>query len=94
MVFGKICRLICKKPYARSLHAVVPKATFNYALTLMDKVGGWNDEKWIGPKFAACMRIFTKAVCNKKCCGEPYLDLDFAQGRIVESVTWVTEGSL
>ena len=57
----------------------------------MDKVGGWNDEKWNGPKFAACMRIETKAVCNKKCRGEPSLDLEFAQGIIGESVTWVTE---
>ena len=42
-----------KRPYGTCLHAAVPKATFIYALTLMDKVGGWSDEKWIGPKFAA-----------------------------------------
>ena len=57
----------------------------------MDKVGGWNDEKWIGPIFAACMRIYSKALCNKKCSGEPTLDEDFAQGTVGESVTWVTE---
>ena len=81
-----------KRPHGRCLHAAVPKATFTYALTLMDKVGRWNDEEWIGPTFAACMKIYTKAVCNKKrCSGEPSLDLDFAQGIIGESVTWVTE---
>ena len=42
-----------------------------------------------GPEFAACMRIKTEAVCNKKCRGEPSLDLDFAQGIIGE--TWVTK---
>ena len=78
-------------PHGRCLHGAVPQATFTYALTLMGKVGGWNDEKWIGPKFAACVRMYTTAVYNKKCSGEPSLDLGFAQGIIGESVTWVTE---
>ena len=58
------------------LHAAIPNAKF----TLMDKAGGWNDEQWIGPKFAACLS-YTKAVS-----GEPSLDLDFVRGIIVESV--------
>ena len=65
MVFGMICRLMLKRPYGRCLHAAVPKATCTYALTLMVKVGGWSDEKSIGPKFAVCVRIYTKAVCKK-----------------------------
>ena len=53
-----------KRPYDRCLHVAAarsrPKSNLTYALTLMDKIGGWNDEKWIGPKFAACVRIYTK----------------------------------
>ena len=81
-----------ERPCGRCLHAAVPKVNFTFALTLMDKVGGWNDEKWIGPKFAACMRIYTKAACNKKCGGDPSLELDCAEGKIGKSATWVTEG--
>ena len=66
-----------KRPYGRCLHAAVAFGTFTYALTLMDKVEGWSDEKWIGPKCAACMSVYSKAVCNKKCRGEPCPDLDF-----------------
>ena len=57
--------------------------------TFMDKVGGWSDEKQIGPKFAACMRIDSK-LCTKECRGVNRLDLDFA-GIIGESAIWVTE---
>ena len=32
------------------------KAVFSYALTLMDKIRGWEDEEsWVGSKFAACL---------------------------------------
>ena len=33
----------------------VPKATFLCAMTVMDKVKGWNEEQWVGSKFAASM---------------------------------------
>ena len=36
------------------------KSILTYALTLMNKIGRWNDEKWIGPKFVACVRICSK----------------------------------
>ena len=40
---------------------VESKAVFSYAMTLMDKIGGWEDEKrWIGSKFAECMWTYTK----------------------------------
>ena len=52
------------------------------------------DEKWIGPKIAACMWIYTKAAFCRRCSGEPPLDLDLTQGLIVYRVTWVTERSL
>ena len=38
----------------------VPKATFLCAMTVMDKVEGWNEEQCVGSKFAARMWIFTK----------------------------------
>ena len=31
-------------------------------MTVMDKVEGWNEEKWVGSYLAACMWINTKAV--------------------------------
>ena len=51
------CRHSCCK------HAnVQPRAVFSYAMTVIDKVEGWNEEKWVGSKFAACMWIYTKRV--------------------------------
>ena len=42
---------------------VQPKGVFSYAMTVMDKISGWEDEeKWVGSKFAACMWIYTKRV--------------------------------
>ena len=40
----------------------IPKTAFSYAMTVIDKVGGWNEEEWMGSKFAACMWVYTKAV--------------------------------
>ena len=40
---------------------VQSRAVFSYALTLMDKIRGWEDEEnWVASKFAACMWIYTK----------------------------------
>ena len=37
------------------------KAVFSYAMTVMDKFCGWeDDEKWVGSKIAARMWIYTK----------------------------------
>ena len=37
------------------------KAVFSYAMTLTDKIQGWEDEEsWVGSKLAACMWIYTK----------------------------------
>ena len=33
----------------------VPKTLFSYAMTVVDKVEGWNEEQRVGSKFAACM---------------------------------------
>ena len=40
------------------------------------------------------MLIYTKAVLSNGSRCEPHLDLDLIHGIVVESVTWVTEGSL
>ena len=37
------------------------RSVFSYAMTVMDKIDGW-EEEWMGSRFAACMWIYTKAV--------------------------------
>ena len=37
----------------------LPKSVFSYAVTVMDKVEGWNEEEWVGSRLAACMWIYT-----------------------------------
>ena len=49
-----------RKTLGRWPFAAVPKATFSFAK--MDKVGGWNEEEWVGSYLVACMWISTKAV--------------------------------
>ena len=40
---------------------VQSKAVLSNAMTLMDKIRGWEDEEsWVGSKFAACMWIYTQ----------------------------------
>ena len=40
---------------------VQSKAVFSHAMTLMDRIREWEDEeRWVGSKFAARMRIYTK----------------------------------
>ena len=68
--------LCVKRPHGRRLHAAVPKATCSLAMTLVDKVGRWSDEKWVGSNLAACMWIYTKAVLSNGRRREPPLDLE------------------
>ena len=45
---------------------VQSKAVLSYAMTLMDKIRGWEDEeRWVGSKFAACMWIYAKETWTK-----------------------------
>ena len=38
----------------------------SYAMTLMDKIRGWEDEEsWVGCKFAACMWMYTKEALTR-----------------------------
>ena len=49
---------------AEAIHRQVDvqsKAVFSHAMTLMDKIRGWEDEEsWVGSKFTACMWIYTE----------------------------------
>ena len=46
---------------------VESKAVFSCAMTLMDKIRGWEDEEcWVGSKFAACMWIYTKEALTRR----------------------------
>ena len=47
-------------PYVQRPSAAVPKATFSFALAVMDKVEGWNEEKWVGSYLVACVWIYTR----------------------------------
>ena len=41
------------------------KSVFSYAMTVMDKIEGWEEEKWWSSRFAACMWIVTNAVLER-----------------------------
>ena len=51
-----------RQPYVRRPFTAVPKATFSFAMTVMEKVGRWNGGKWVCTYLAACMWTYTKAV--------------------------------
>ena len=72
----------------------VPKTAFSYAMTLTDKLEGWNEEKWVASKFAACTCIYyNKAVlCDGR--GRPPQDLRQMPKIIMECVSWVCEAFL
>ena len=42
--------------------AIQTKAEFSHAIAVMDRMGGWEEEDWVGSRFAASMWICTKAV--------------------------------
>ena len=70
---------------------MVPNATFSFAMTVMNEVEGWNEEQWVGSKFAASMWMYTKVVlCDWRGRGPP-LDLKPLLTNIMESVSWVTD---
>ena len=53
-------------PYVKDLgrwpFAAIPKATLSCAMAVMDTVGGWDEEEWVGSYLVACMWICTNAV--------------------------------
>ena len=74
-------------------NAIQNEAGFSYAIAAMDKVGGWEDEEgeqenWLGPRLAASMWIYTKAVvCN----GQKHMQnlRIFKLRSIMEAINWV-----
>ena len=81
-------------PYVRRPFAAVPKASFSFAMAVMDKVEGRNDEKWVGSYLAASMWIYTKPVLCDGRKRDPPLYWQPVLSITVESVCWVTEDSL
>ena len=74
-------------------NAIQRKAEFPCANPVMDKVGGWEEEYWVGSRFAACMWIFTKAViCNAQNHMQNYRLLEFKS--IMEAENWVCDDAL
>ena len=68
-------------------------AVFSHATAVMDKVGGWEEEDWVGSRFAACMWIYAKAVICKRSKNMPdYRLLKFRS--IMETVNWVCDDAL
>ena len=69
------------------------KAEFFYAIAVMDKIGGWEEEDWIGSRFAAGMFKYTKAVIrNGQNNMQNYRLLKFSS--IMEAVSWVCDDAL
>ena len=62
----------------------LPKSVFSYAVTVMNKVEGWNDANLVGSKFAACMWI---VLCDGQ--GPTQENLRRTLSTILESVSWV-----
>ena len=81
-------------PHVRRFFAAVPKGSFSFAMAVLDKVEGWNEEKLVGSYLVACMRIYANAVLCDGRRRDPPLDLQPFLGIIVESVSLVTEDFL
>ena len=71
----------------------VPKSVFCYAMTVMDKVEGWNEEQWVGSNFAACTWLYTEVVLYDGQGPTPE-DLRWRLPIIRKSVGWVCEDAL
>ena len=77
------CPTKCKSHIHKGIQT---EAEFSYAIAVMDKIGGWEEEGWVGSKFAASMCIYTKAViCNGQDNMQEYRVLKFRS--IMEAVS-------
>ena len=74
-------------------NAIQKKAEFSYAIAVMDKIGGCEEENWVGSRYAASMWIYTEAVlCNGQNHMENY---NFVKVRsIMEVAKWVCDDAL
>ena len=69
-------------PYVWRAFAAGPKSTLSFAMTVMDKVEGWNEEKSVVSNLAACMWIYTKSRVYVMGAGvSPPQDLHFFLGK-------------
>ena len=74
-------------------NAIQTKAEFSYAIAVMDKIGGWEEENSVGSRFAANMWIWTKAViCNGQNRMQNYRLLELRS--IMGSVSWACDDAL
>ena len=67
-------RLVRREAIHTHTHAQ-SKSVFSYAMAVMDKIEGWEEEEaWVGSRFAACMWIYTEAVlCDGQESPQEYL---------------------
>ena len=77
--------------HAVNTHAnAQPKSVFPFALTLMDKIRGWEERKKVGSLCATSLWIYTEAVlCNGRQQSEE--NLQWRLLAIMESANWVRE---
>ena len=66
------------------------KAVLSFAMTVMDKIDGWDEEQWVGSKDAACKwKNTTCVLCDGQESTQDYLERRLLS--IKESVYWVCE---
>ena len=66
------------------------KTVFSYAMAVMDTIEGWEEEDWVGSRFAACTWIYTKAViCNGHENMQEYMTEQFRS--IMDFLIWVCD---
>ena len=74
-------------------NAIVSKNEFSYAIAVMDKIGGWEEENWVMSRFATSMWIFTKAVIYNGQNDMPNYRLQKFRS-IMEAVNWACDDAL
>ena len=74
-------------------NAIQTKAELSSATATMDKIGGWEEENWVGSRFAARMWIYTKVmICNGQNNMQEYRRHKCRS--IMEAVNWVCDDAL
>ena len=65
-------------------NAIQTNVEFSYVIAVIYRIGGWEEEAGLGSRFAASMRIYTKAVGQKNMQNYRLVKLR----SIVEAVNW------
>ena len=75
---------------------VQSNAVFSYAMTIIDKICGWEDEeKRVCSKFAACMWVYTKEVFTRVQIPSPEVE-EYLKRRVLSimlCMNWVCAGT-